>query len=614
MSWLGTIRTLPALGFGNVARVGLYRLGLRSGFHPAQRIAAAIPRAPFFAQPPARGDLPEPNASWQGKLRWYDWKEVPNDGGAPDWFAHPFGERIQADTGLPWWRIPDFGGGDIKNLWELSRFGWAPAMATLAATGDLASHERLENWLASWVEANPPYQGANWKCGQEASIRVIHLLATAIVLGQDEKPLPGLIELVRVHLQRIAPTVSYAIGQQNNHATSEAAALFTGGDFLHRAGVAAGARWARVGRRLLDNRAANLIEPDGSFSQYSLNYHRLMLDAYAFAEAWRRRSGMPLLAKRTRDRLRAATDWLDAMIERQSGDGPNLGANDGARLIPLTDTGYRDFRPSLQLASALFRDVQAIEATGPWDDPLRWLSLELPERIALPPGSRTFDNGGYHVLRRSDAMAVLRYPRFRFRPSQADALHLDLWVGDCNLLRDGGTFSYNDSNGIGEYLTGTAAHNTVEFDGRAQMPRLGRFLFSDWLQASDVEHVETAGERVTAAAGYADRRGATHHRKVALGDGEFVCKDEVRGRFATAVLRWRLAPGDYTIDGATLIGNGVEIGVEVNGMGAALSLTHAPESRCYQHEQPIPVLEVQLDRPATVTTTVQFADRLSRDR
>ena len=45
-------------------------------------------------------------------------------------------------------------------------------------------------------------------------------------------------------------------------------------------------------------------------------------------------------------------------------------------------------------------------------------------------------------------MAMLRYPRFRYRPGHADALHLDLWLGDRNILRDGGTYSYNaDENG-----------------------------------------------------------------------------------------------------------------------------------------------------------------------
>jgi hypothetical protein len=191
-------------------------------------------------------------------------------------------------------------------------------------------------------------------------------------------------------------------------------------------------------------------------------------------------------------------------------------------------------------------------------------------------------------------------------------LHLDLWVGSRNLLRDGGTFSYNDKGGIGAYLASTAAHNTVEFDGRAQMPRLGRFLFSDWLKASGVEPAKTIDDRVTAAAGYTDRQGAKHHRTVSLGNGKLVCTDKVDGKFAAAVLRWRLAPGKYAIEGAKLVGEAIDIAIDVNGAGADLSLVQTPESRCYQHEEPIPVLEVRLDRPATVTTTVRFCNQQSR--
>ena len=116
------------------------------------------------------------------------------------------------------------------------------------------------------------------------------------------------------------------------------------------------------------------------------------------------------------------------------------------------------------------------------------------------PKSRTFDDGGYHVLRAGPALGVLRYPRFRFRPSQADALHFDLWLGDRNLLRDAGTFSYNDPEAREDFFAGTAAHNTVQFDDRDQMPRLGRFLFADWLKARGVEPVHQANGGIEAAA------------------------------------------------------------------------------------------------------------------
>ena len=85
-------------------------------------------------------------------------------------------------------------------------------------------------------------------------------------------------------------------------------------------------------------------------------------------------------------------------------------------------------------------------------------------------------------------MAVLNYPQFRFRPSQSDALHVDLWVNGKNLLKDGGTFSYNST--MTDWFMSTAAHNTIEFDKRNQMPHISRFLFGDWLKSSQIKSVK----------------------------------------------------------------------------------------------------------------------------
>lgn len=606
MNRVRQLRTLAALGIGNVARVGIYRIGLRSGLHPVQRAAADIPKGPFFHAVSPRHGLPPPNLAWRDKLRWYDWKEIGHDGSPPDWFANPFSPRVHGATAQPWWRISDFANGDIKNVWEPSRFSWLVAMATEAAVGDAGALDRINAWLAAWANDNAPYLGPNWKCGQEASIRVIHLVLAALLLDQERAPLPGLVALVDAHLRRIAPTLSYAIGQQNNHGTSEATAMFIGGDFLARAGIAAGGDWSKRGRRLLENRAAALIEPDGSFSQYSVIYHRLMLDTLCFAETWRRRMDLAPFSEKLLARLRAATDWLDAMVDRTSGDAPNLGANDGARIMPLTDTGYRDFRPTLQLASVLFRRCRAIQSAGPWNDPLIWLGFPLPELASPSIGSRTFDDGGYHVLRSGRAFAVLRFPRFRFRPSQADALHLDVWHDGHNLLRDAGTFSYNDPEGQNDYFSGTGAHNTVQFDSRDQMPRFGRFLFGDWLRSHSVMPVEEADGVVEATAAYADARGAEHSRTVRLEADGFQCRDVIAGSFGSAILRWRLAPGTYALEQNRLSGGLLDLAIDVDGAAATLSLVEAWESRHYQYRTPLPCLEVKVDGPCTIVTRCRF--------
>lgn len=540
-----------------------------------------------------------PNRSWDHALWWFGWYSEPLPEKPPNWFTNPFSEAPQPDSSKNWWFISDFDAGDIKGLWELSRFDWLVAWATTAALGDTFALNRINTWLEDWSQSNPLYRGPNWKCGQEASIRVMHLITAAWVLRQDEVPEKGLVDLLTAHLQRIAPTMSYAIGQQNNHGVSEAAALFIGGSFLANFDPRADA-WARKGRYWLEERATRLIKPDGSFSQYSTSYHRVMLDCYSLSEAWRKHRDLPAFSNRLHSRLGSATDWLWTLTDPKTGDAPNIGANDGSRLLQLTGSDYRDFRPSVQLAAALFREADAFGA-GPWVTPLRWLGTPDGDDRTKPQ-SRSFDDGGYHVLRRDKAMAVLRYPRFTFRPSQSDALHLDLWYNGVDLLRDAGTFSYNSEGAA--WFSDTSAHNTIEFDGRNQMPRLGRFLFGDWLKAEAVEPVHHDGNSLAAAAAYTDGEGARHHREILLKDSSMICLDTISGTFEKACLRWRLAPGNWYLRDNTVRSDDYSVSIEIDGAQASPILENTAESRYYQHQSEVPLISVNVDGNAKSITKI----------
>lgn len=608
---LTLLRTALALGVPSIARVVAYRIGVRLGLNPVRRLRAAVPQGPFF-EPCSSEALPvaaPPVADWQEAARLFGRWTVTVGPQPPDWLANPLtGQRIP-EPGRMWWQIPDFDPqvGDIKLIWELSRMDWVLAFAQRARNGDAAALARLNDWLADWCQRNPPYHGPNWKCGQEASIRVMHLAMAALILGQTRQSSPALQALIHLHLQRIAPTLSYAIGQDNNHGTSEAAALFIGGSWLQALGQSDGARWAAQGRRWLEDRAIRLISEDGSFSQYSLNYHRVMLDTFSMAEVWRRHMALPAFAEGLQRRVRAATDWLHAMVNPFNGDGPNVGANDGARLLQLTDAPYRDYRPSVQLAMVLFAGRRAFGEPGAWNHPLHWLGLPLPQAVAGPAGSCKADDGGFAVLRRGPVMAMLRYPRFRFRPSQADALHLDLWRGGENLLRDAGTYSYNTEPSWLNYFGGTTGHNTVQFDEREQMPRLGRFLLGDWLKTSRMEPLREDAAAASFAAGYRDSQGASHLRRVSLGDAHLRVVDEVAGVARKAVLRWRLAPGRWTLEGCRLTDGVQTLAVQASMPIVRCELVEGWESRHYLEKTPLPVLEIEVQQAGTLTTDYQWA-------
>ena len=608
-----TFKALTAvrLGIPNLVRAVGYKLSVKTGLNPVRRLRSELPQPPFFSAV-GRGLFHEavPRMGWFKNSQAFGRDLEPIHGPAIEWLTGCISGRTVPFADKEWWQIPDFDSavGDIKTVWEASRFDWVLACAEHILAGDSSAHDRLEAWLKDWLTHNPPYKGPNWKCGQEASIRVMHLAMAAHMLAQIKECEPGLLELILIHLLRIAPTIQYAIAQDNNHGTSEAAALFMGGSWLSFHGDARGDKWTKMGRKWLENRAARLIEKDGSFSQYSLNYHRVMLDTFSMVEIWRQDLALPAFSARFYSKAKGASEWLRAMIQSETGDGPNLGANDGARLLPLTDTDYRDYRPSAQLASVLFSKSRAYVDEGSWNTPLKWLKVDLPASILPKVESVQFDQGGYVVMRDAPAMAMLRYPRFRFRPSQADALHLDLWLDGENWLRDAGTFTYNTEPKWLSYFPGTAAHNTVEFDGRDQMPRFSRFLFGDWLKTSVLEPLAVSGSAQKFAAGYLDRQGCKHVRSVVMTKGSLVVTDKVSGFSESAVLRWRLRPGDWELDAANqaLELDDFTLKFSTDVPLLRFEIVEGWESRYYLQKTPLPVLEIETDQAAELVTTFEW--------
>ncbi len=608
---------MHALGIGNVAKVAAYRGMKKSGIAKALTPPIAIEAdGGLFRQGPADAD-----AVFDPDLAVYFSKHRKSLNGQIPWLHDPFtGESFDAPQ-RHWSEIPDFAGPgrDIKAVWELSRFDWALKLALQAVErGSEAPVGRLNALIRDWQVHNPPFFGPNWKCGQEATIRMLQTLLAAFLLGEHETPTDHLVRFVEIHCRRIAPTMLYALAQANNHSISEATGLFIGGAWLARHGAAGGhaVRWRERGRRWLGRLVDRLFAEDGSFSQYSITYHRFVIDMLAQAEFWRRRLGLPQFSERFYARARAGTEWLFALTDPETGDGPNVGSNDGARLFVLTETDYRDFRPSVQLAAKLFLD-RVPYPPGRHDLQLERLGLQAQPRATDRRRSRIFPSGGFVLMKapRSGrpsprSWAMVRFPNFLFRPAHADALHVDLWVDGLNLLRDGGSYSYNPAPGAAPDLSATAAHNTIEFDGRSQMPRLGRFLYGGWLKASSVGDLIEGENGLSWTGAYRDGQGCRHRRTIACEGTVWRIEDRIAGQTDKAVLRWRLAPDDWRLDGMVLRGPRATIAIGTDHPPRRVELVAGKESRYYLELQTIPVLEVEVDRHCrSIGTRIALGDR-----
>ncbi len=454
-------------------------------------------------------------------------------------------------AGVPALRLDLFGAGDIRPVWERNRWAELPR---LAAAGDSAGMEAL---LQSWTAANPAFRGPNWACGQEAALRVLHLGLALALLRQP--PAESLRALVALHARRIAATPAYALAQDNNHPVSEACGLFACGLLLDDAALA-----ARAARRLA-RVLARLVDDDGGFAPVSTGYQRLLLDVLAVTEQLRHHHGAPPLPAVVMQRAAAATAWLQRLAHPGTGSLPLLGHQDGSAFADLAGGGPQDARASLDRAAALFGGEPA--------PPARW------------------QGGGVMGWRQGSGFALLRSGPLRFRPQQADLLHLELWHGALPLLRDGGTGSYNRGR-RGPLLASAGSHNLIRFDGREPMPRAGRFLLARWPRCGLL--ADGAWTR--------DRYGNRHARRLRVEQGQWIVTDQLDGGFRHAVLRWRLAPGEWHLRPDGVAGPLACLRITAD-TGFRCRLRRGFESLHYGSASPLPVLEVWLPAPVTTVTT-----------
>ena len=242
------------------------------------------------------GSPPRPRDEWragplrvtralrEGRFPYFEYLEGPLGFPRPDWFVNPFtGQRDSAER--HWCDREDFEPerGDIKFIWEASRFGWAFALARAYGADPRDEYaEIFWQLLEAWMEANPPQMGPQWMCGQEIAIRILACVFACYTfwnsLATTPERVAALVTLLAGSAQRVAGNIDAARNQMNNHGSSEAVGLWTVGVLFPELEGAAG--WRRLGQEVLEREARQYIFADGSYVQHSMNYQRLMLHTY----------------------------------------------------------------------------------------------------------------------------------------------------------------------------------------------------------------------------------------------------------------------------------------------------------------------------------------------
>jgi len=470
------------------------------------------------------------------------------------WNSDPVHDR-RALRGF-WATVPylDASSGDHKIIWELNRHQhWLVLGRAFWLTGDGKYRDRCVAELASWMEANPPLDGVNWASMLELAFRSLSWVwALHLFAGPDaDDRMPWTVDLLLgldQQLAHVERNLSLYFSP-NTHLLGEALALYVCGRALPE--LAASARRADAGRRILIAEISRQIAADGGHCERSAHYHRYTLDFYLLAAVIARITHDPVagLFDRTVERLAGAA----RLLADDRGQLPHLGDDDGGMLLPIAGRDPLDVRDSLATASMLLgREDLAID--GPHEE-TSWLlanplfaglgTSEIPNHKSFPSGS--LPETGYFVSRWSDGThIVIDGGAHGFQNgghAHADALSVTVRASGVPMLIDPGTACYTIDAVRRDRFRSSAMHNTVTIDGRSQSTPDGPFHWSHTADASVTRwRVDDAFDYFDGShAGY---DGLVHRRHVlALHRDVLIVADLVdgSGRHEAAV-HWHLHP------------------------------------------------------------------------
>lgn len=460
---------------------------LNLGFNPAigfEEISGTMFKCDT-AQRILNGEIKFFNSTWFKINDDYDWRTNLETG-----FRYPLKH---------WSKINDFDkdAGDIKYVWEPSRFSWALEIVRLDKHEGTDHSEFIFSRMDYWIESNPVNLGPNYKCSQEMSLRIWNWAILLDFYANSEtlsaQRLKAYRESISGHLDHIFKNILFSrIAVRNNHAITETGVLFLSRWLFPY--VPNVEKWSKKAEKWFYEEIEYQIYPDGTFLQFSMNYHRVVVQTLTGIISMALKNNYEL-NKVVFDRGYASIRFLySCMGNDDLGLLPNYGQNDGALFFPWTGCDYRDYRPQINAlhfsltGEDLFRSKEIVE------ERIWWGSISLEQGLYAPlrrkEGFIEFDNGGYLVYRNQETFLFFRNGNHLDRPAQADNHHIDLWHKGQNVLMDSGTFKYNTTTNDIKWFMGSKGHNVAQLDDYDQMLKGGRFIWYHWSQSQYLRYEE----------------------------------------------------------------------------------------------------------------------------
>jgi hypothetical protein len=420
-----------------------------------------------------------------GKIKFFNAKYL-DIGRDYDWISNP-DTNFKYDISKHWTEVNDFSkeSGDIKFVWEKSRFSYLYTIIRYDYHFEKDCAAIVFDEIENWIDNNPINQGPNYKCSQEISLRTLNWIFALYYYKNSPSLTEALFQKImhviywqlhhdyhNIHFSRIAV--------RNNHAITETMMLYLGGllfPFFPDA-----QKWKNQGKAWFEEEILYQVYKDGTFLQFSHNYHRVLIQLFTWAFYLSDLNGEKFTDE-VYSRAKASLTYLYQCQIEKNGHLPNYGANDGALFFKFNNLTYRDYRPQLN-ALHYYLNKKHLYSNQKVQEDVAWLGSKLTSKskdvMTQHQKIAAFPTGGIYTIREENTLTFIKCSSYKDRPAHADNLHIDIWFNGKNILRDAGTYKYNTTPKLTKYFNGTTAHNTVTLENFDQMQKGPRFIWLKW--------------------------------------------------------------------------------------------------------------------------------------
>ncbi len=403
-----------------------------------------------------------------------------------DWFLDPLsGYRWSPHTYFK--LAPQRGprGAEILNPWWLSSFYHAIPLGKLCLAGgaqeaEQASRELVDH-LLDWSRSNRYPFGINWRSTTIVSLRLVHWIwAWFLLRGSPSLPdrfRTEFLKQILLHARHIRKNLEWFPVRTNHYLANLAGLLYAGLAFPE---FREAEEWLRFSCAELQKEMGHQVTPDGVDHEGSLNYHRFAAEIFLSAALLGKARGLAF-SDAYGERLEKMLEFLLHAL-RPDGELPRVGDASDIRLQNLDSRDViADPKHLLALGAVFFRRGDFKQAAGPFPEYAYWLlgeaGLNEYQRLPAPSApvrSRSFPEGGFHILRHADTYVLIRCGALPLQGVKGhwhyDQLGFELFAGE-PVLVDPGWHRYEADPEMFRYFKSTAAHNTVVIDSRDQVAR-----------------------------------------------------------------------------------------------------------------------------------------------